>query len=69
MITALVLFLVSTAPWLPPAGVRCTTYEEKTLNHWQTICADGTRSTSTWNKTLQRWETRVTPPAGVKKTK
>jgi hypothetical protein len=49
-----------------PAGAatRCTTYEEKTLGCWHTLCADGTRGISTWNKRLGRWETTVTPPPG-----
>jgi hypothetical protein len=47
-----------------PAPVRCTTYEEKTLNRYHTLCADGTRGISTYNRTLQRWETTITTPAG-----
>jgi hypothetical protein len=56
--------LLAAAPWLPPPGVRCQTYEEKSLRRWQTICSDGTRAVSTWNATLGRWDTTVTPPAG-----
>jgi len=40
--------------------VRCTAYEEKTLGRWKTLCADGTRSVSTWSPTLQRWQTTIT---------
>jgi hypothetical protein len=50
-----------------PAGAgttRCTTYEEKTLVRWHTVCDDGTRAVSTDNKTLERWDTTVTPPPG-----
>jgi hypothetical protein len=43
-------------------SVRCTTYEEKTLNRLQTLCDDGTRAVSTYNRTLSRWESTVTPP-------
>jgi hypothetical protein len=57
---ALLLLLSLTTP--AGAAPRCLTYEEKTLSRWQTICADGTRSTSTWNRTLQRWESTVTSP-------
>jgi hypothetical protein len=45
-LAVLLLALVSASPAL--AGpVRCTTYEEKTLNRLQTLCADGTRAIST----------------------
>jgi hypothetical protein len=44
--------------------VRCTTYEENTLNSLQTLCADGTRAVSTWSPTLRQWQTTITPPAG-----
>jgi hypothetical protein len=40
--------------------VRCTTYQEKTLGRLQTLCDDGTRSTSTYNKALERWDTTIT---------
>jgi hypothetical protein len=55
---ALLLTLASSAP----AGTSCTTYEEKTLNRWQTLCSDGTRAISTYNRALQQWDTTVTSP-------
>jgi hypothetical protein len=62
-LVTLPLLLALTTPAL--AGpVRCTTYEERTLNHLQTLCDDGTRATSYWNRTLSRWETTITPPPG-----
>jgi hypothetical protein len=54
------LGLVWAMPVRAGAPVRCITYEEKTLNRWQTICNDGTRATSYWNGAL-RWETTVQP--------
>jgi hypothetical protein len=38
----------------------CTTYEEKTLQRWHTICDDGTRAVSRYNTLLDRWETTIT---------
>jgi hypothetical protein len=35
-------------------SVHCTTYEEKTLGRWHTICDDGIRAVSTYNRTLDR---------------
>jgi hypothetical protein len=63
-VTLAVLLIALAIPAL--AGpVRCTTYEEKSLGRWQTLCADGTRAVSTYNRTLERWESTVTrPPAG-----
>ena len=47
--------------------VRCTTYEEKTLNRLHTICDDGTRGISTYNQLLDRWDTRmIVPPWGLR---
>jgi hypothetical protein len=40
--------------------LHCTTYEEKTLQRWHTICDDGTRAVSRYNKMLDRWETTIT---------
>jgi hypothetical protein len=40
--------------------VHCTTYEEKTLQRWHTICDDGTRAASRYNTVLDRWETTIT---------
>src|SRR5919108_3996006 len=40
--------------------LHCTTYEEKTLRRWHTICDDGTRAVSRYNKVLDRWETAIT---------
>lgn len=60
---ALTVLLALASPAL--AGpVRCTTYEEKTLNRLQTLCDDGTRAVSIWSPTLQRWDTTVTPAPG-----
>jgi hypothetical protein len=47
---------------------RCTTYEEKTMQRWQTVCSDGSRATSYWNRTLERWETTVQPGPGVRRS-
>jgi hypothetical protein len=58
----MLVLMLAAAPWLPPPGVRCQTYEEKSLQRWQTICSDGTRAVSTWNATLERWDTAVTSP-------
>ena len=55
-----VLLAVASPAWAGP--VRCTTYEERTLNHLQTLCDGGTLAVSTWSPTLQRWDTTVTPP-------
>jgi hypothetical protein len=60
---ALLLLLALATPALT-GSVRCTTYEEKTIQRLQTLCDDGTRAVSTWNKTLERWDTTVTPPPG-----
>jgi hypothetical protein len=40
--------------------LHCTTGEEKTLQRWHTICADGTRAVSRDNTVLKRWETTMT---------
>jgi hypothetical protein len=40
--------------------MRCTTYEEKTLNRLHTLCSDGTRAISTYNQTLEQWDTTIT---------
>jgi hypothetical protein len=58
-LTVLLLALASPALAGP---VRCTTYEEKTMNRLQTMCDDGSRAVSTWSPTLQQWQTTVTPP-------
>jgi hypothetical protein len=51
----------------PSLGVvRCTTYEEKTLGRWQTLCSGGTRATSHWNRTLEHWKTTVQPVPGAR---
>jgi len=64
--TMLALLLLASAALAGP--VRCTTYEEKTLNRLQTLCDDGTRAVSHWNATLGRWDTTVTPPPGQRCT-
>jgi hypothetical protein len=43
-----------------PDTVRCTTYEEKTLQRWHTICDDGTRAVSCYHQIVDRWETTIT---------
>jgi hypothetical protein len=58
------VLLTLASPALAGNPVRCTTYEEKTLGRWQTLCDDGTRAVSTWSPTFQRWDTTVTPPPG-----
>jgi hypothetical protein len=60
--TLLLLLALATPAWA--GDVRCTTYEERTLDRLQTICSDGSRATSYWNKTLSRWESTVSPPPG-----
>jgi hypothetical protein len=40
--------------------LHCTTYEEKTLQCWDTICDDGTRAVCRYNTVLDRWETTMT---------
>jgi hypothetical protein len=40
--------------------LHCSTYEEKTLQRWHTICDDGTRAVSRYNRILDRWETTIT---------
>jgi hypothetical protein len=40
--------------------LRCTTYEERTLQRWYTICDDGTRAVSRYNRVHDRWETTIT---------
>jgi len=60
----LVLGCVWVMPTLAGGPGRCTTHHEPTLNRWQTLCQDGTRSTSTWSTALRQWQTTVTPPPG-----
>ncbi len=59
MTAGLMILLGLTSPGLT-ATVRCTTYEDKTLQRWHTICADGTRAVSRYNRILDRWETTMT---------
>jgi hypothetical protein len=54
------LLLVALASPVWPATLRCTTYEENTLNRFHTLCDEGTRAVSRYNKTLERWETTIT---------
>jgi hypothetical protein len=54
------LALVWALPVEAADPVRCTTYEEKSLDRLQTLCDDGTRAVSTYNKTLDRWDTTIT---------
>jgi hypothetical protein len=60
MTPTLVVLLLALATPAPAGPVRCTTYEEKTLGRWQTLCADGSRAVSTWSPTLQQWQTTIT---------
>jgi hypothetical protein len=57
MLAVLLLALATTALASP---VRCTTYEEKTLGRWQTLCDDSTWAVSTWSPTPQQWQTTIT---------
>jgi hypothetical protein len=45
---------------LPPQLRRCITYQEKTLQRWQTVCADGTRGIHRWNPVLERLDSTFT---------
>jgi hypothetical protein len=58
----LALLLVGFLLLVRPAwsATRCTTDEEPTLGHLQTLCDDGTRAISSWNRTLERWDTTIT---------
>jgi hypothetical protein len=66
VLIALALLLVAVVLLVRPAwsATRCMTYQEKTLSRLQTLCDDGTRSTSTYYKILERWETTITPLPG-----
>ena len=59
MTAGLLILCGLTSPGLP-ATVHCTTYEEKTLQRWHTICDDGTRAVSRYNQLFDRWETTIT---------
>jgi hypothetical protein len=43
-----------------PDTLRCTTYEEKTLQRWHTVCDDGTHAVSRYHQIFDRWETTIT---------
>src|SRR6266511_6061684 len=58
MLEWLLLLTLASPVW--PATLRCTTYEEKTLQRWHTLCDDGTRAVSRYNRRLDRWETTIT---------
>ena len=65
---ALAVLLALASPAL--AGpVRCTAYEQKTMNQLYTLCDDGSRAVSTWDQTLERWETTVTSPPSSNRSK
>jgi hypothetical protein len=66
IIVGLVSLLALASPGLG-AALSCTTYQERTLGRWQTLCSDGTRATSYWNRTLERWETTVQPAPGARR--
>jgi len=59
-LTALALLGLLLASPTMAGSVRCTTYEERSMNRLQTICDDGTRAVSTYNRTLQRWDITIT---------
>ena len=66
-----VLCLLALAWALPPLDAmptRCLTYEEKSMQRWQTPCGDGTRATTYWNGTLKRWETAIQPAPGPRRS-
>ena len=65
-LAALALLLLTAPAWSTP---RCLTYQEPTMQRWQTLCDDGTRAVSTYNQTLGRWESTVTPSPGQTCTK
>jgi hypothetical protein len=65
-ITAGIALLLGLASPGLGAALNCTTYKEKTLGRLQTLCSDGTRTTSYWNRTLERWETTVQPAPGTR---
>jgi hypothetical protein len=68
VLTILAVLLALASPAL--AGqVRCTTYEEKTMDRLQTLCDDGSRAVSTWNRTLECWETTVASPPSSNRSK
>jgi hypothetical protein len=52
----------------PGAALNCTTYQEKTLGRLQTLCSDGTRTTSYGKGTLERWEMTVRPAPGARRS-
>jgi hypothetical protein len=54
------LLLLALASPVWPAMLRCTTYEEKTLNCLHTLCGAGTRAGSRYNTTLEQGETTIT---------
>jgi hypothetical protein len=58
LLTLLLGFVLTSPAW--SATLRCTTYEEKTLNRLHTLCDDGTRAVSRYNTILERWETTIT---------
>jgi hypothetical protein len=67
MMASLVSLLAQASPGLG-AALTCTTYPEKTLGRWQTLCSDDTRAMSYWNGTLERWETTVQPAPGTRRS-
>jgi hypothetical protein len=54
----LALLLLTTPAWA--GSVRCTTYEERSLGRWQTLCDDGTQAVTTWSSTRGGWQTTIT---------
>jgi hypothetical protein len=65
VVVLLALAYAAGPTWTPPTKTYCLTYEEKSLDRWQSVCDDGTRATHRWNRVLGRWESTVTtPPAG-----
>ena len=56
----LALPLLLTTPAWASNPTRCTTYEERSLQRWQTVCDDGTRAVTTWSATGRGWQTTIT---------
>jgi hypothetical protein len=59
MVMTLLLLLTLASPALA-GSVHCTTYEERSLGRWQTLCNDGTRAVTTWSSPLGGWQTTIT---------
>jgi hypothetical protein len=58
ILLAVLLLALASAALAGP--VRCTSTYSPTLNRYDSLCDDGTRSVSTWSPTLQQWQTTIT---------